>query len=726
MADQRYDVFVSYRRERGAAEARVIRAELVQHGLRVFLDVTDLGTGYFDDSLLECIANTPNFLLVLSPRCLDRCAEEGDWLRRELAHAIRSRCKIVPVVLPGFKFPKALPEDISDLCRHQAVEYSHTFFEATSSKILEVVQGTAAAAEQDSGGLYSAHPATSKVRGRRKTWATLSGALLLLTAVCAFLFWRTPKVQAHQRIMAVLPFDAVGQNAATSALGAGLMETVASKLVEADNDDMVEIVAPHELRERGVKSADDARREFGTDMVLEGSLQQSGQELRITCNLVDSKTGRQIGARTMTRDVNDIFSLQDDTVKAAWDMLLAAQIHVQRHDAPATRPETQPAAYGAYIRGRGYLEEYEKPENIENAIAEFKQAVDLDPKYAPAYASLGEVFYIGFSPPLNHGENWLNEAFANCQEALRLDSQLSAAHTCMGNVYFATGKYQDAALQLQRAVDLDPSDGDALGYLADAYERLGKSSAAEAAYKKAIALRPNYWGVYNWLGYFYAGQARYSDAAEMFRKVIELTPDNYRGYSNLGGIYVYQGRYSEAIEMLKKSLELRPSSSAYDNLGAAYFWLHRFPEAVETYRSGLRFKDTDYVSWGNLADALYWIPDHREEAKSAYAKAKSLAHSQLTVNPKDATTLAYLAEYNAMLDQKDEAIRGAQLALNLAPADPEVMIRAALVYNHFGDTKATLSSLANAVKSGGSRSNVRDTPDFGLLKTDPEFRKIVE
>ena len=150
MADQRYDVFVSYRRERGAAEARLIRAELVQHGLRVFLDVTDLSTGYFDDSLLECIANTPNFLLVLSPCCLERCAEEGDWLRRELAHAIRSGCKIVPVVLPGFEFPKALPEDISDLCRHQAVEYSHTFFEATSRKILEMVQGKAAAAgEQD-------------------------------------------------------------------------------------------------------------------------------------------------------------------------------------------------------------------------------------------------------------------------------------------------------------------------------------------------------------------------------------------------------------------------------------------------------------------------------------------------------------------------------------------------------------------------------------------------
>ncbi|MGA3334490.1 MAG: toll/interleukin-1 receptor domain-containing protein [Terracidiphilus sp.] len=144
MAEDRYDVFISYRRGKAAAEARLLRENLTKHGLNVFLDVTDLGRGYFDDSLLRRISDTPNFLLILSSHSLDRCANEGDWVHREVAHAILSERNIIPVMLPGFKFPKELPPSIASLPRYQAVEYSHTFFEATAGKILEMIQtGTA-------------------------------------------------------------------------------------------------------------------------------------------------------------------------------------------------------------------------------------------------------------------------------------------------------------------------------------------------------------------------------------------------------------------------------------------------------------------------------------------------------------------------------------------------------------------------------------------------------
>lgn len=131
-----YEVFISYRRESGAAEARLIQLALERHGLRVFLDVTDLGRGYFDESLLAAIAAAPNFLVVLSPGGLERCSAPGDWLRREVAAAIASQRNIVPVLLPGFTFPADLPADIADLRRYEGVEYSHTLFEGTVGKAL--------------------------------------------------------------------------------------------------------------------------------------------------------------------------------------------------------------------------------------------------------------------------------------------------------------------------------------------------------------------------------------------------------------------------------------------------------------------------------------------------------------------------------------------------------------------------------------------------------------
>jgi hypothetical protein len=133
---RKFDVFISYRRQGGAPEARLLRAELEKRSFRVFLDVEDVNSGFFDRTLLGHIEASSNFLLVLSPGALDRCTDPGDWLRQEIAHAITYQKNIIPVLLPRFTFPPVLSEDIAELPRHQTIEYSHTLFAATLQKIL--------------------------------------------------------------------------------------------------------------------------------------------------------------------------------------------------------------------------------------------------------------------------------------------------------------------------------------------------------------------------------------------------------------------------------------------------------------------------------------------------------------------------------------------------------------------------------------------------------------
>ncbi len=221
-------------------------------------------------------------------------------------------------------------------------------------------------------------------------------AVLLLAIVVGILAWerlRTPPVQ--QKIMAVLPMDTLGQDPATNALGSGLMETVTAKLVQASNSDAIQVVSPQDLRDQGVKTADEARREFGTDFVLESNLQRSGSTLRINCYLVDSRTHREVAAKTIEAETTDPFGLQDRVVSAVLDML-PAQIKPEERRRLKVNQDTQPAAYEAYIRGRGYLQAYEKPENIENAISEFNQVLKIDPNYALAYAGLGNAYWMEF------------------------------------------------------------------------------------------------------------------------------------------------------------------------------------------------------------------------------------------------------------------------------------------------------------------------------------------
>jgi hypothetical protein len=165
----RYDVFISYRRRGGSSEARLIQTSLEQQGLRAFLDVEDLRLGHFDEALLTRIAETPYFILILSPNCLARCADEDDWLRQEIAQALRTNRKIVPVLMPGFTFPdpETLPPDIRDLWTHNGVTLSHEFYDATIARILEYLNPEADA-EATVGASDETPPRPPSERGGRK------------------------------------------------------------------------------------------------------------------------------------------------------------------------------------------------------------------------------------------------------------------------------------------------------------------------------------------------------------------------------------------------------------------------------------------------------------------------------------------------------------------------------------------------------------------------------
>ena len=558
----------------------------------------------------------------------------------------------------------------------------------------------------------------------RGTLLALAIALLIVAGVAFIGYRHLSKIAPpRQQIMAVLPFEAVGQDKATSALGRGLTDTVAAKLVQASHVDMIQVVSPSDLLQQGVRTADEARREFGTDLVLEGTLERSGGMIRINCYLVDSKTRRQLAARTITVRATDSFGLQDQVVSEVL-ALLPAQINPEERRAFVADRDTQPDAYESYIRGRGYLLEYEKPENIDSAITEFEHAIQIDPGYAPAYAALGQAYWIGYDQ-LNKGKQWFAKASINCNKAQSSNSSLAEGHTCLGNVYYGSGDYEAAVTEYQQALDLDPNNDYTLGQLADAYQKLANPAAAEAAYKKAISLRPNYWGVYSGLGSLYYNQARYVEAAAAFRQVTVLAPDNYRGYSNLGGTYLYLGQYDNSIAMLKRSIELRPNRDAYTNMGATYFALRHYDDAAESIRMSLKLDDSDPLNWGNLADALYWMPERRNEAAPAYRKAIALLESKLQVNPRDPESLGYVAMYSVMLDEKKAALETLQTALAMAPSNPEVLYDAAFVHSQLGDTTLALTWLKKALVAGFPKSQIKDNPAFDHLHSNPTFQQLV-
>ena len=136
-----YDVFISYRREGGFEMARLVYEHLKNVGLNPFLDLAELKSGPFNVELYHSIEESENFVLILPVNSLERCKNEGDWLRFEIEYAIERKKNIIPLMLKGFEWPRDLPESIEILPSYNGVQMSAAYFDASIDKLLSMLKG---------------------------------------------------------------------------------------------------------------------------------------------------------------------------------------------------------------------------------------------------------------------------------------------------------------------------------------------------------------------------------------------------------------------------------------------------------------------------------------------------------------------------------------------------------------------------------------------------------
>ncbi len=527
----------------------------------------------------------------------------------------------------------------------------------------------------------------------------------------------------QQKQLAVLQFHATGGDAEAASFADGLTDTLTAKLTQLTDDRSLQVISATEVQAKDVTTPERAYSEFGVNLVLEGNLRKSGNLIRVNYALVDPRTHRQLTANSVTLPASDSFAVEDQVVNGVVQML-DIEVSPDARRLLDSHGTQVPDAYNLYLQGRGYLRNYDRPENIDSAIHVFQEALHLDPGYALAFAGLGDAYWKKYLDDQN--PQWVQKSRESCEQSLQLDRGLAAAHECLGTLFAGTGQYENAVAEFERAVKAEPTNDDAYRGLAIAYERLGKLSDAETTYRRAIDLRPNYWAGYNWLGAFYQNHSRYSEAAAMFEKVISLVPDSFRGYYNLGAASVAEGKYAEAIASLRHSIAIRPTATAYGNLGTAYFYLRRFDESAKAFEESLKLDEKAYDAWWDLGDAYYWGAGTKTQAAAAYTQCISLANDQLRVDPRDILAVGLRALCYAMVNNRKAALADLHTGFGLPAQDPEFYFNASLVYNHFNDTDQTLRWLEKAVDFGYSPSLARDTPVFDPLRTNPRFQKLFQ
>jgi serine/threonine-protein kinase len=567
---------------------------------------------------------------------------------------------------------------------------------------------------------------SSKLSRRRRVSAA-AAVILLLPALVYFYHrasdWaRTSAVPAAGRV-AVLPFDYVGNSPSDEAFNAGLFEILTGKLDQFGLG-RLNVVSANEVLEQKINSPSEARKLLGATLALTGIVRESEGRLSVSLALVDAASQVTLESRKIEATREELATIPARLLEQAAEMLKMPDAAKARVAPGARFGLTQvPEALELYLRGRGYLQRYDRLESVEKAIEAFDKALSLDSTFALAHAGRAESYLRRYQS--SKDMRFLAEARESSRRAIELNRQLFDVHLIMGLIQNTAGEYPDAIISFESGLKIQPESADALRELANTYVAAGRPDEAEATFKRLIRLRPDDWSAYKDLGIFYNRRGRIEEALSNFKRVVDLTPDNYVGYRSVGGLYLKLKDYKNAESALQKSLSLQPTDAAYSNLATLYYLQGRYVEASDNYRKTIERNATNGIYWGNLGDAYRWIPGRESDSREAYRQAIALFERELAVNPLDEVARANCAMYWSHLGENERALAELRSAIKLKPDDGLVLSRASIVYEQAGMRDRALGAVEGAIK-GGFRNEMENWPPLESLRRDPRYRELID
>jgi serine/threonine protein kinase/tetratricopeptide (TPR) repeat protein len=403
----------------------------------------------------------------------------------------------------------------------------------------------------------------------RIAWLAVSVASVCLAGLLALnvggsrrrIFGPKPSGPIHS--LAVLPLENLSHDPAQEYFADGMTDALITDLAKAGNFRVISrtSVMPYKAAKKPLPSI---AQELGVDAVVEGSVLESGNRVRITAQLIDARTDRHLWAENYERNVSDILSLQDEVANA-----IAIAIHgriTAAHSSQAPRPQVNPEAYRLYLKGM-YSYDRHTEEGFQKAISFFQQAIDKDPSFASSYSALANGYLAlgGFS--LASTSAVLPEARAAANQALQLDDSLSNAHETLASVHMAEWNFAGAAKEFRRALELNPNDAGAHQGYGGLLSYLGRFDEALPEARKAVELDPLYitHGIVLGNVFYYRGD--YDAALKEYNKVLDMDPNYWLAHGSLALTYGQKKMYPQAFAELEKVLAAFPHSNVTAVLG---------------------------------------------------------------------------------------------------------------------------------------------------------------
>ena len=276
----------------------------------------------------------------------------------------------------------------------------------------------------------------------------------------------------------------------------------------------------------------DISQSLGVRNVLEGSVRKAGNRVRITAQLIDGESGGHLWAERYDRDLEDIFEVQDEVTQKIVEAL-EVTLKAGEGEALVQHETMDLACYDCLLRERELFMRFSKENNLEARKA-FKEALEIDPNCAPAYARLAQTYTsearLGWGDDPAEAGRLANEY---AHKALEIDKDLPVAHSVLGNHYLWEGRHDDSLRMMERWIELDPNEADAYLNLGHTLSFSGRPAEALPLIEKAMRLNPNY----GFLTLFGLGITNYmlgnfADAIKAFERSLVHNP-------NFGGSTIF-------------------------------------------------------------------------------------------------------------------------------------------------------------------------------------------
>ncbi|MBN1499367.1 MAG: tetratricopeptide repeat protein [Spirochaetes bacterium] len=476
--------------------------------------------------------------------------------------------------------------------------------------------------------------------------------------IFVFIFLFSVNLFAKQTVVGVSAFKNLAHNKDYDWLETGIAESVSYKLrnvqsyIVVDRVNVDKLMNEIALSQSGLvdeESAKQAGKALGADIIVLGSFQYFGDQIRISAKLVETESHKVLNQVLVTGQMKDIFSLQDDVALKIISNT-SADVTEKEINKIKARYTEDISAYKYYVQGQKY--------NLETldylkAIEMFNKAISIDKNYSLAYAGLSSAYSLR-SWELRTYENrtdksLLQKSYEYAQKALKLNPELGEVYVSLARYYqeadekVIKNKWTLCEENARKAIKINPNNSEAYFVLSRVF---GYDDAKEEEYLKiSLSKNPAFVDAHNNMGVLLLDQDRYADAEKSFKRATEIDPGFKTAYMNLGVTYDRQGKKAEALELYKTVVEKYPNypkgllnlaigyrnikdydnafkiierliktrenlADAYGEYGYIYLQKKDYPKSIKNYQTSLKYDASNKYSLVNIAQAYYDSGDY--------------------------------------------------------------------------------------------------------------------